>query len=69
VTYTNWVTQPIFPDTLPDTEKDYVVMTFRDGEWQSVGPESHFWRTTRQAIIEKDGLVSTAPTAETSDEE
>ena len=69
VTYTNWLTQPIFPDTLPDTEKDYVVMTFRDGEWQSVGPESHFWRTTREAIIEKDGLVSTAPVMEASDEE
>lgn len=69
VTYTNWLTQPIFPDTLPDTEKDYVVMTFRDGEWLSVGPESHFWRTTREAIIEKDGLVSTAPAMEASDEE
>ncbi|RKU21602.1 hypothetical protein C6499_21625 [Candidatus Poribacteria bacterium] len=69
VTYTNWLTQPIFPDTLPDTEKDYVVMTFRDGEWQSVGPESHFWRTTREAIIEKDGLVSTTPAMEASDEE
>lgn len=70
VTYTNWLTQPIFPDTLPDTEKDYVVMTFRDGEWQSVGPESHFWRMTREAIIEKDGLVSTAPVVEeASDEE
>ena len=69
VTYTNWLTQPIAPDTLPDAEKDYVVMTFRDGEWQSVGPESHFWRTTREAIIEKDGLVSTAPAIEASDEE
>ena len=59
VTYTNWATQPVFPDEQPETEKDYVVITFRDGEWQSVGPESHFWRTTRQAIIEKDGLVST----------
>ena len=59
VTYTNWAAQPIFPDGQPETEKDYVVITFRDGEWQSVGPQSHFWRTTRQAIIEKDGLVST----------
>ncbi|RKU09651.1 hypothetical protein C6503_21085 [Candidatus Poribacteria bacterium] len=69
VTYTNWLTQPLFPDTLPDTEKDYVVMTFRDSEWLSVGPESHFWRSTREAIIEKDGLVSTAPAMEASDEE
>ena len=69
VTYTNWTAQPIFPDTLPDTEKDYVVITFRDGEWQSVGPKSHFWRTTREAIIEKDGLVSTAPAMEAAEEE
>lgn len=59
VTYTNWATQPIFSDTLPDTEKDYVVMTFRDGEWVAIGLESHFRRMTREAIIEKDGLVST----------
>jgi len=44
-------------------------MTFRDGEWQSVGPESHFWQMAREAIIEKDGLVSTAPVVGTSDEE
>ena len=70
VTYTNWATHPVFPDGQPETEKDYVVITFRDGEWQSIGPESHFWRMTREAIIEKDGLVSTAPTVEeVSDEE
>ena len=59
VTYTNWATQPTFRDRLPDAEKDYVVLTFRQGEWQSVGPESPFWRMARQAVIEKDGLVST----------
>ena len=69
VTYTNWATQPAFPDGQPETEKDYVVITFRDGEWQSIGPESHFWRMTREAIIEKDGLVSKAPAAEKSDDE
>ena len=69
VTYTNWAAQPVFPDGRPETEKDYVVITFRDGEWQSIGPESHFWRTTREAIIEKDGLVSKAPAAEKSDDE
>ena len=59
VTYTNWTTQPIFPDRLPDAEKDYVVVTFRQGAWQSAGPESPLWRMARQAVIEKDGLVST----------
>ena len=69
VTYTNWATQPVFPDGRPEAEKDYVVITFRDGEWQSISPESHFWRMTREAIIEKDGLVSKAPAAEKSDDE
>ena len=64
VTYTNWTVRPVFPDRLPDAEKDYVVFTFKHGEWQSVGPESHFWRATREAIIEKDGLVSKTSTAE-----
>ena len=69
VTYTNWATQPIFPDGRPEAEKDYVVITFRDGEWESISPESHFWRMTREAIIEKDGLVSKVPAAEKSDDE
>lgn len=59
VTYTNWATQPIFPDRLPDAEKDYVVVTFRQGAWQSAGPESPLWRMARWAVIEKDGLLST----------
>ncbi len=59
VTYTNWATHPSFPDRLPDTEKDYVVVTFRQGGWQSAGPESPLWRMARWAVIEKDGLVST----------
>ena len=59
VTYTNWTTHPSFPDRLSDAEKDYVVVTFRQGGWQSVGPESPLWRMARWAVIEKDGLVST----------
>lgn len=59
VTYTNWTTHPMFRDRLPDTEKDYVVLTFMQGEWQSAGPESHLWHMARWAVIEKDGLVST----------
>lgn len=59
LTYTNWATQPTFRDRLPNAEKDYVVLTFRQGEWQSAGPESPLWRMARWAVIEKDGLVST----------
>ena len=59
VTYTNWAVDPVFNDKLPDAEKDYVVLTFRGNGWQSVAPNSHFWRMARFAVIEKDGLVST----------
>ena len=55
VTYTNWSANEIFPDDLDDAEKDYVVKIFT-GEWQAVGPESHFWRITRRAILETDAL-------------
>ena len=48
----------MYPDKLSDDEKDYVVFTFRAGEWQSVGPGHSFWRRARQAVIEKDGLIS-----------
>ncbi len=68
VTYTNWATHPSLPDGLLDAEKDYAVVTFRQGEWQSVGPESPFWRMARWAVIEKDGLVSTvSPTPKSTD--
>ena len=56
--YANWATDAIYPDKLSDDEKDYVVFTFRAGEWQAVGPGSPFWRRARQAVIEKDGLIS-----------
>ena len=60
VTYTNWVIHPILRDKSPDTEKDYVVFTFIRGEWQSISPKSLLWgEIAKQAVIEKDGLVST----------
>ena len=59
VTYTNWVVYPIARDKSPDTEKDYVVFTFIRGEWQAISPESLLWEIAKQAVIEKDGLVST----------
>ena len=57
-TYANWTTHEIHPDRLSDDEKDHVVFTFRAGEWQAVGPGSPFSRMAREAVIEKDGLIS-----------
>lgn len=70
VTYTNWTTNNHFPDNLPDTEKDFVAMTFFEGGWQSSGDNANTpHRRTHTAVIEKDGLISKVPKPEeTADE-
>ena len=69
VTYTNWSNRNIFPDNAPDTEKDFVAVSLHDTGWESVSPKGHLWRTTRNAVIEKDGLVSKIPVAAESEDE
>ncbi len=69
VTYTNWTTHDIPHDPSPETERDYVAITFHENGWQSAGPNSHLWRMARQAVIEKDGLVSKIPEAAESEDE
>ncbi|MYF54282.1 hypothetical protein F4225_00590 [Candidatus Poribacteria bacterium] len=70
VTYTNWSTFSPFRDNLPDTEKDVVAMTnFFEGGWQSSGENTHIHRTTHEAVIEKDGLVSKVPVPEEDEDE
>ena len=69
VTYTNWSNRSIFPDNAPDTEKDFVAVSLHDTGWESVSPKGHLWRTTRNAVIEKDGLVSSIPKAAEFEEE
>ena len=70
VTYTNWTTSTPFRDNLPDAEKDFVAMTiFFEGGWQSSGENAHTHRMTREAVIEKDGLVSKVPVPEKDEED
>lgn len=69
VTYTNWVTSLPFPEDSPEAERDLVAMTFFEGGWVAAGPNSHTSRTTRFAIIEKDGLVSKVPKPEDTEDE
>lgn len=58
-TYISWEPNEIYPEgTLSDAEKDYVVMNNR-GAWQATAPDATVWIMTRQAILEKDGLLST----------
>ena len=61
VTYTNWSTRNMYPDDSPESEKDYVAVTYFEGGWQSASPKGHLWRAARSAIIEKDGMVSKIP--------
>ena len=68
VSYTNWTTYNPFPDNAPETEKDFVAMTFYGG-WQSSGANVDTHWPTREAVIEKDGLVSKVPVAEDDEEE
>lgn len=74
VTYFNWADHDMFGTTHTDAQKDYVAMTFHFGTWQSVAPgrkggHSPLWNITRQAIIEKDGLISKKPKPDSNDEE
>lgn len=69
VNYTNWTTKTSFRDESPETEKDFVAMTFFEGGWQSIGPNSHEHDWTRTAVIEKDGLVSKVPKPEETEDE
>ena len=61
VTYTNWATFEEIPDKLPDTQKDYVILSNWYGTWQTTGPLSPSWNSVRHAVIEKDGVLSTIP--------
>lgn len=53
VTYENWVTDDFFSESLDAGEADYAVMTFAEGKWYAVGPDSAVWRMTQMAILEK----------------
>ena len=60
VTYTNWTSHRLaFSDR---DEEDYVFMGLSPAaKWHSVGPENPRWRTTRMAILEKDGPPAKTP--------
>ena len=54
ITYANWLSNDFFSETLEADERDYVVMTFSDGKWYAVSPDSVIWRMTELAILEKE---------------
>jgi len=53
ITYENWVPNDFFSETSDVGGRDYAVMTFFDGKWYAVGPNSAVWGMTKRAILEK----------------
>ena len=53
VTYENWVPDDFFSESLDAGETDYAVVTFAEGKWYAVGPDSAVWSMTQMAILEK----------------
>lgn len=61
LTYTNWIDEELHPNDLEDSEKNYAIISYREGKWDAVGRGHPAWRSTRTAIIEKDGLKAEKP--------
>ena len=65
ITYANWLPDYIFGESLDISERVYaVMMTFTDGKWYAVGPDSLVWRMTEMAILEKSDIFDDSPAKE-----
>ena len=53
VTYENWLPDDFFAESLAADGRNYAVMTFADGKWYAVSPDSVIWGMTRMALLEK----------------
>ena len=56
VPYENWVPDDFFSEALDANETDYAVLTFADGRWYAVGPDSVVWGMTKLAVLERADL-------------
>ena len=61
ITYANWLPDYIFAESLDVSGRVYAVMTFTDGQWYAVGPDSLLWRMTEMAILEKADVFDNSP--------
>ena len=64
ITYANWLPDYIFAESLDVSGRVYAVMTFTDGQWYAVGPDSLLWRMTEMAILEKADIFDSSPAQE-----
>ncbi len=53
LTYENWLPDDFFFESLEVGERDYAIITFAEGKWYAVGPDSAVWSMTQMAILEK----------------
>ena len=56
ITYENWIPDDFFSEASDVGGRDYAVMTFFDGKWYAVGPNSAVRGMTKEAILEKTDL-------------
>ena len=64
ITYENWVSDDFFSEASDVGGRDYAVMTFFEGKWYAVGPNSAVWGMTQEAILEKSDLPDNSHTKE-----
>ena len=64
ITYANWLPNEFFSEVLDASERDYAVMTFSDGKWYAVSPDSVIWKMTEMAILEKADVLDNPSAAE-----
>ena len=64
ITYANWLPDYIFGESLDVGKRNYAIMTFTDGKWYAVGPDSLVWGITEMAILEKADVLDNPSAAE-----
>ena len=64
VTYENWLPDDFFSESSDAGERDYAIMTFTDGKWYAVSPNSLLLRMTAMAILEKTDVFDNSATEE-----
>ena len=57
VSYENWLPDDFFSESFDASERPHAIMTFTDGKWYAVSPNSLLLRMTAMAILEKPDVL------------
>ncbi len=55
--YENWLPDDFFSESFDASERPHAIMTFTDGKWYAVSPNSLLLRMTAMAILEKPDVL------------